>query len=350
MTMNQATSPGLVPVGESFRERVARHVAGDSELASNFDLIAQAIASGAVEEPSDCPDCDGLGFRALSAKRLAVWAGRVAEERRLWQQQIDELTGEAKSARQDPEWHGRQLAELRQKLAEQTKRLRYQCNRESVCNTCEGSGKLPGSGDEGAEVLHDSVWTTVPCPYCSGRNCGRDGSVATGTSTGEIWDRDDAAADRYDVCPKCIGEDGQGRGYIVPITARPKTSSPDFTGDYVTAIDDIPHQRRCWSEQAETVAEADEAERFLDSTREGEPLLAAAVAVLNGPRGDEWAGHLWGRRFALWPLTEAGKRLDAEATERHHGGDEYTRSVATLTALRVAEVQVERGNPHDAHS
>jgi hypothetical protein len=339
MSMRIATDPGLVPVAESFRERIARHVSGDSDIASNFDVIAQSIASESAAEPVECKDCQGYGFRALAPERRAVWDIRFREENHLWQLRIDDLREEAKAARQAPEWHCKEISVLRRKQTEHIKALRHQCNRESVCGTCLGTGQI-AEGESEPVVKHDSVWTTVPCWRCRGVNVGRDGTRAAGTSTGETWERDDGAAERGDVCPECLGD-----GYLTPISVRPKASAPDFTGDYVMTIDDLPHRRRCFAEPKIDDQEPDDAEEYLESVREEDPLVAAAIAVLNGPRSDEWATHNWGRRFALWPLCPSGRRLAEESSTREQAGDEYTRTMAIIVATRLRETQVDVGSP-----
>lgn len=334
--MDTQNATELASVSETFRDRISRSLSDRRPLVSSFEIVANAIASGAVEEARPCDDCDGLGFRSLPEPRRATWQARIADERTQAALQVRELEEQARADKTIPDW--KQIASIRLSAGEREKRLRYECNRESVCHSCQGTGYVHGE-TRAPLVPHDSVWTTVACPYCRGQNVSRvDGSRKNGTSCGESMARDDAAAELGDRCPVCLGD-----AYLVPISARPLASPPDFSGDYVKSIDDLPRARRCFTEQPEPDGEPDDAEQFMRELEETDPLLAAAVAVLYGPRGDEWRGHNWGRAFALWPLTEAGQKLtEGKVGQDLPAGDTYALFIETIAEIRAESVQAER--------
>jgi hypothetical protein len=327
MSTENATANGQAPFPESLRERIARHIRGDAQE-SNWSLIVGDAARLAREEHRLCRDCDGLGFVALSEQRLATFALRVADMR-------GEAAKASAAGRLDRE----------RQIGENIRGEHWNLNRESVCKTCRGSGY--GASVPRRSVAHDAYFATVTCPACRGqdaRNRLKDEKgdpkypklmdAHPGSSCGETFARNDSAADSDDRCRLCMGD-----AYVVPITVRPvaKGGPPE---DYIEELESTPVYYRA-ADECDT---EDPAVLFSEIEAE-DPTLAAALAVLLGPRGDEWGQHHWGRRFAIWPLVDAGERLVEESSVVAECADWYDRKLEILKLERVAVVQAERGDP-----
>jgi hypothetical protein len=64
-----------------------------------------------------------------------------------------------------------------------------------------------------------------------------------------------------------------------------------------------------------------------------------------GPEGDTYSGHTWGRRFALWPLTEAGRRLADESRGTSTKRAPYERLLELCAVEHAEAVQADRVDP-----
>lgn len=354
---------------ERFRERLAERFEGPS-APSNYEAMIAVIQRDPEAGAIPCPECAGMGFRRLRPHVMREYADAIGRRQGECDLIRDKLRGLVDQGLNDPH--------LRRKLEdteENIKALRDEQRRRSYCHACEGSGV--GPRERGNVALRgDAIFTTVTCPTCRGKDTRRqkDGTRFPklmldhyGSSTGEIRirgtkplpdpeveglttpdPRDDRAAERGDRCPTCQGLDAQGGpGWIVPISVRPalRTSQveeqPDGADDY---------QRGYPESDFVAPAPDDDPLAKLDELRHDDPELAAGVMLYNGPHGDLYAAHAWGRRFALWLASEHGRILLAEATTtpaEPPGGfpDQVSRMVAQLAAERLEEVQGADGNP-----
>lgn len=371
----RAPAPTPRRARESLRERIARHLAGTSP-ASNYEAMCQAIATDFSGRPP-CEACGGAGYRELSRNVTEQLDDRLENqlaELELKQKALAEANDDASRCRRgDPEVDERLREDARRdadKLAGEIIRLhesmeddRKKRKRRARCRTCQGSGKGPLTKD-GDAGRPDSMFSTVTCRTCRGLDARKHGLLPNrhyGSSSGELrmrgpriipdpeasgvytvrpHPRDDAAAELHDTCPTCRGDDGQGTGYVVPITVRPvaKTAPP---------ADEIPeevHEHFPESDFDDPVFDPHDADDFLELTRRDDPHLAAAIAAYLGASGDAWAKNPWGRRFALWPLTDAGRTLASESRQEAKGTG-YPRLLALCSKERGNEVTAAAGSP-----
>lgn len=236
--------------------------------------MSLSISHASVE----CRACDGMGFRSVGQEEITLRMRRIQEE-------------------ENP----MRRAELREELSAET-----------TCTVCKGSGYTTQSRADRAAAM-DSMWTTVRCGRCKG--------------TGETFDPSDETAEIGDVCPACGTMRGpnpalsEANGFFVPVTVKEKGSSkhgkapkreagadPDADGSPVVAFS-------AWVDE-DALVERGSVARGLDELRRVYPALAAAAESYFGPDGDKWGGHQWGRLFALWQHTEAGRKLAEESAER----------------------------------
>jgi hypothetical protein len=283
---------GLVPVQRDRKtqksglsaNRIARYL---SEPGSSSNYLTMCEVSLSVTHTSvRCRACEGLGFRDLSKDELALRMQRIARE--------DDA----------------------QKRAE----LRDQLGHETTCRACRGSGYTT---QKRADIAHamDSMFTTVRCGRCKG--------------CGEAMPPTDAGAERGDVCLKCVGET-----CLVPVTVKPKGSSKSGKAPRREAEDDELEAMPSRSVDEEALVERGLVARQLDALRHSDPLAAAAVESYFGLEGDRWGQHKWGRLFALWQHTSAGKQLSKESAERSRAGHGYLLAPLDLIAAeRDAELR-----------
>jgi hypothetical protein len=302
MSSKQTTGSELVSGLASLRERIARHFATGA-IESNFEASCRNLERLRGAPQVSCPSCDGLGFRALTAAELAVFSQRIAEKE----------AGGASWKTIDGE--------------------RRRLNRESICPTCRGTCYVRNTGRDD-DAPPDNMFTTIPCDRCRGSMKTKEGTRLRGASCGEIFPPTDASAEWGDVCPKCLGD-----AYIVKHVARPHTKSKEIER-YAEELEDVPIQLGRGSTGA-----ADSPEAVVAEVEHEDPLVAAAMMALLGPSGDTWAQHQWGRRFALWPFTNAGQQLAQEAKLESSEFDGYARALEAVRTARQAEVEADSGSP-----
>ncbi len=250
-------------------------------VGSNFGEMCER-ASLVTHASIRCRACDGSGYLVLEPDALTAWALRIAREQ--------------SSDRRD---------ELRRRLSEQ-----------STCRPCRGSGYVtPATADRAPPA--DSMFTTVRCGRC--RGCG------------ETTTPNDASAETEDVCLHC-----GGKSFLIPVTVREKGSSKhgrppkrDSSSDDDLAVEGVATP--AWVDE-DALLEMARASRVLGHLRREHPAEAAAAEAFDGPEGDKWGSHCWGRMFALWPLTQAGRQLAAEGAARSRGRHGFLISPLDLIA------------------
>jgi hypothetical protein len=302
MTNKQKVGSEQVSGPAALRERIARHLATDGTV-SNFEAVCDRIERRRGAPQIECPDCDGLGFMPLSTQDLKAFSRRIAEKQEA-----------------GANW-------------ETIDRERRRLNRESMCPKCRGTCYVRNTG-QGDELPPDTMFTTIACPDCRGRMKTKQGGTLRGASCGEKFPPTDASAEHGDACPKCLGD-----AYIVKHVARPKTKSGEIY-KYAEEYEEFPMRLG-----QKAAASPENPAAVVAEIEQEDPVLAAATMALLGPTGDEWALHQWGRRFALWPLTDAGRQLIAEHPTDGLELDAYQRSLRAAQEARLSEVQAERGNP-----
>jgi hypothetical protein len=367
---------------EALRERIARHLAGDA-APSNFEAMVRVLSADPSNGAEDCDDCGGLGHRRL-ARHVIEEHDQKLEQRllqlELRQRELAAARAEAHRPRGNDELEEKlrqnalrevddiekKILVLRRNIEDDERAL----NKRSVCRTCRGTCRSHRRRGQGQQ-RPDSIFNTVTCPSCRGKDRrnqrrGPDGEalyprltdVHYGSSSGELRmrgnrtapdgvtivsdPRDDAAAERGDQCPSCKDErSGMGTGYLMPVTVRPslRTSNVEEEPQGVQDLPDgFPSDDFDERSAGGAPVEEDWAASFLDELRAEDPRLAAAAAVYWGEHGDEWAKHTWGRRFALWPFLDDGRRLAEEAAgcpER----PSYDELLALCAVERSADVQ-----------
>jgi hypothetical protein len=172
--------------------------------------------------------------------------------------------------------------------------LRYKIQLSAVCPECDGIGCL--ESHRGRRPVEWFVGTQ--CYHCR----------ASGEKRNE---------DRQDICPVC-SEDGErsesspwlGPGFTVPITARPTGGHAGgyrwSGGSSTDSAEVVPLANY---DQEESAVQFGKALRLVSSLKAQDAAIGAAVEAYCGPDGQKWAGHRYGRMFALWPLTTAGRML-----------------------------------------
>lgn len=360
------------------REALARYVAtrGD-DTPSNFEAMVRVLERDPNAGADPCPDCDGLGFRPLSPELVAEYdqklENRLIEIERL-RRNLAEYEADAfkprnlldaddeklrKNAVRDADDTRAELIKIHDNMDE----ARRERVKRSICRTCHGSAKSERRRREGRQGRPDSMFSTVSCPGCLGVDARKHSLLQTrhyGSSSGGAFihgnrivvdpkdpnvyevvsdHRDDAAAERGDTCKRC-----HGAAYLEPITCRPTRRAGDVEEDLelqqvrTVRLDGHTEELREGEldhypahDFAPAAGTGDPAGDWLEEVAAEDLELAAAIAVLVGEHGDKFAKTPWGRRFALWPLTSAGKRL-AMTSKLQAAGDGYER-VLKLCAL-----------------
>jgi hypothetical protein len=227
-------------------------------ITSNYLAMCEVASSEQIRSVR-CKACKGLGAGTEDPWKVKQWI-----------EQLDELERRPKLDTDER----RKLEKLRDKIAN-----------ERQCKRCGGTGYRERSASREAA---DRVWNTVRCGKCQG--------------SGEIVNED-----AEDECPRCGGD-----GCVVPQTVRSTGSSKKGrlpTG--ATSFTDGAEAAWMPPEPAEDerVTEYSETEAVLLAVEAISPDAMEAVRLYNGPDGDKWAAHSWGRTFALWPLTSGGKGI-----------------------------------------
>jgi hypothetical protein len=306
--IDESATTEQASVGVPMREALAEMFAS-REPESNFSVMCERAAERRASVGVECKACEGVGYRLLTEAEMAYWKERIDRQ----------------SRHEDIELERR--AQLRS----------------SRCNECEGHGYVAQRPDDESDQV-DAVATTVMCSRCRGsddRHARKNEAGSQlypslmhrhwGTSCGETIPPNDATAELGDVCPVCLGD-----AYVVPITARPRMRTADEGTTWV-AVEEVDPGFVTW--QRLRRIEEPEAEAKPDD------LVALAIRAWVGEHGDTWAMHHWGRRFALWPLTEAGQRLFEEASAASAETDWFARRLDVLKRERQAELDVDRPSP-----
>ena len=264
-------------------ERFARYF-GPKEHGSNYSAMCEA-ALGQGDLRRECRRCHGLGFIILEQARLAEFAERIAAETR----------------------------------TEERRHHRHRLSRATQCKACRGAGYIPQRTKTAKRL--DSMATTVLCWRCRG-SVKRHGSKLWGTSCGETIPPTDASAEAGDVCPGCLGE-----AYVVPITARPSLRTADFLG---------ANEEEMMVDLDEQAADGDATARVMEWIAARDHDAATAIRILASEHGERWAGHRWGRSFALWPLSDAGALLADESKAQSDEPERYARQLDLCRLEREA--------------
>jgi hypothetical protein len=290
---------------------------GKQQGSSNFGAMCEVMA-GSIQlghSSVKCRACDGLGYRELSVEDLQRRARRVAEAQL-------ELADAEKI--QDSDLRTRRRGEATENL----KKTRAALSRESDCIVCKGVGYTDPTRSDRATAMH-SLFTTVWCATC--RGCGEPvGPMVKLEANARTYrfyplNPTDDSAERQDRCERC-----DGTAYLVPVTVRStgsskggKAPSRSEAGGADEASDGTVLREGeaapSWADE-DDLAERGRVSRALEAIRRDKPDVAAALEAYYGPEGDKWGPHKWGRMFALWPLTQAGRKLAELGASRSKGG------------------------------
>jgi hypothetical protein len=242
-----------------------------------------------------CSACGGMGFRALEEKELREHAEKIRCSENPMKQR-----------------------DLRQRLS-----------KKSECPRCYGTGYVP----EKARVTEpDSVWTTIRCNKCRGHSRVPYPRRYTWLTLDVVHRLMDWA--EIDECGEC-----GANGYLVPITVRDTGSSRK--GRMPRGATDTTDDSTVASVATEAFDPADwigvNPESF-ERLEDADPVSAAVLGAYHGPDGDRFALHRWGRAFAVWPMTRAGKMLyESEAASSAARSGYLVREIDLLTNARNDE-------------
>jgi hypothetical protein len=314
---------------------IARYYsAGSGDIGSNFGAMTDRLALMAHRSVR-CRLCkETPGVRELPPEEM--------KQRWLRVHRLEEAISAARRALN---------SERTRKLLEDREALGKELCAETECPACKGTGYTKPTRAHRAHA-GDGMFTTARCSKCWG--CGEPVGevVAVQSSIGERKTYyfasllpTDATAERGDRCQGC-----GGATYTVPITVREtgsskhgKAPSRDLSGgDDGTSGEAAPS----WVDEDE-LAERGRVSRVLDELRRQDPTVALAIEAFNGPEGDRWGAHRWGRGFTLWQFTGAGRRLATEAAERSRRGHGHL--VSPLDLLATERETEQRGSAPDHH-
>lgn len=290
---------------------------GKQQGSSNFGAMCESMA-GSIQlghSSVKCRACDGQGYRELSAEELQKRARRIAEAQL-------EVAGADRIA------DDYLRSERRKEASDALDRLRKSLSRESDCIVCKGVGYTDPTRSDRGTAMH-SLFTTVWCSTC--RGCGEPvGPMVKLEANARTYrfyplNPTDDSAERHDRCERC-----EGTSYIVPVTVRStgsskggKAPSRSDAGSSEEASDGSVYREGeaapSWADE-DALAERGRVSRALEAIRRDTPELAQALEAFYGPEGDKWGPHKWGRIFALWPLTQAGRKLAELGANRSKGG------------------------------
>lgn len=250
------------------------------------------VAADQATKSAKCRACHGLGYRDGDPFKIAKWQKELAR----------------------PNVSPQRAESLRERLHD-----------ESQCRKCCGTGYRETKVKREA---FDSTWTTARCERCKG--------------CGEVPNED-----AEDVCPRCLGD-----MCVVPATVKRTGSSkkgrlpPGSTS--MTDSDMRPTPGGVWSSEViEKLPEFDEEEldELVQTARIAkriDPAIMSAVQAWEGPDGVKWAPTKWGRIFALWPFTEAGKQVFRDAAPNSRQGSGFLRRpIDVIAEIRESESRAE---------
>ena len=274
--------------------------------ASNFETMCERWAERKAQVGVECDACEGLGYRLFTAGEMAYWKDR-----------IDGAGGHTERDREQ-------------------KAMTHA----SKCRRCKGTGYLSQRPGEFGDSM-DVRFTTVGCYACRGRDRRREPDYPrfmhshAGSSSGQVRADDEGSAvvEQWDTCSVCGGD-----GYVVPITARPTMKTQDERTRWSGEGEDDPGFELFVRMHPEAAHKPAAAEAIPD-------VDALAIVALWGAPGDTWAQHEWGRRFALWPFTEAGGKLADQSSHASAAPEWYDRRIAAIAHERQAETDAADGSP-----
>lgn len=271
-------------------ERYAAAMTPGGILTSNFMAMCDVAASEAVRSVK-CRHCKGIGGRDGDLNKIALWEEQLRKP--------------------DITWF--RAKEIREKLS-----------RERECRPCRGTGfRERNLKREEA----DRIFTTVRCGRCLG--------------SGEVMNED-----AEDECPRC-----QGDGCVVPQTVRETGSSKHgLLPPGATNVAD--GAAAAWlppEPDAEDEASAEQRAETLEVLQEvaaADPEAAEAAVLYQGPYGDKWAAHHWGRTFVLWPMTAGGAAIAELYLKRPElrGAGHLIRPLDRIAAARDEESHAKAPN------
>lgn len=176
----------------------------------------------------------------------------------------------------------------------------------------------------------DRIFTTVRCGRCLG--------------CGEVMNEE-----AEDVCPRCKGD-----CCVVPQTVRETGSSKKgkLPPGATNVADDAAAAWLPPEPDAEDEASAEQRAETLEVLQEvaaADPEAAEAAAMYQGPYGDKWAAHHWGRTFVLWPMTAGGAAisdlyLDLKRRELRGAGHHLMLPLDRIAAAREEESHTKTPN------
>jgi hypothetical protein len=283
--------------------KISRYLAESDRpaIGSNYDAMAELTLS-LSHTSVRCRACAGSGVRELS--------------------------------REDLESRGRQLA--REKTDIGREHLRRRLSYDTVCRACRGIGWTTQKRADRAAAM-DSFYTTVHCSKCR--------------ATGETLEPNDESAEIGDVCTAC-GDvrgalDSVANGFFVPVTVKPIHGPQHGGGGSATDDDENPEPSYAAGPDEDAMAERARVGRELDAVRRSDPAVGAAIDSYFGTDGAKWGSHKWGRVFALWQHTKAGRQIAQESAEKSRRGHGFLIAPLDLIAAeRDAEFRAEECSTH----
>jgi hypothetical protein len=307
----QADSLRGSSLAASHAASLIEHIARDADRsASNYDAMIERIArAGQASKP--CGSCRGKGYRAVPKVTLERYARKIG--RSPDPNARERLRGElrALSQCQKCQGTGARASESRATMCDACDATGRRTNG-STCKACRGLGVL-FLGD------FDDFSTTARCARCHG--------------SAEVFDEEE-----QDVCPVC-----RGASYTIPTTVKEKGSSKK--GKVPHGTESADDQQTGGASGKAIGEDLDEAVVLEGKIERENPRAIEALKLYHGPVGDRWGAQRWGRLFALWPVTAAGRRVLADAAKNIPMGGGLLRDPHEfLSELREAEDKNETPN------
>jgi hypothetical protein len=289
---------------------VSRYFNGsDTAIGSNYGEMAERAALDVRRHSSvKCRACNGEGFLILDERERNIWKRRIEEAEKRYLQVKAEISKALLDGRAiDPQ---KELDAAADRIAAQREGM---C-KASDCKVCATSGYVTARRADMAHAM-DEMFTTVRCSRCRATGTARVGYLQPATTT------ENAKFQEFGYCCDRCG----GAAYIIPVTAKEQGSSkggkppkfhrkadPDDFGDGTNVAPSFINE--------DLLAERGRTSRVLEAIRRSNPKVYAAMSHYNGPDGDRWGAHRYGRIFALWQDTAAGRQLAELGANRSKGG------------------------------
>jgi hypothetical protein len=286
-----------------------------------------------------CDECDGRGHRVFSKKQLDAFEARVAREAR--PDERDKLRKELQASARCDKCHG--AAVVQRPIKGQV----------SICDDCDGDGCVwCGYLGEVALGPIDELFTTTRCPRCAGtgaRNPWRAAYLRRFPDAVDQLGERAVAVKNSDSGPCLLC---RGATYVIPCTVR--AGGPSKQGAVGGKSRSGAHAVPSGSSAGAVVSSDAWIQRYgdlgtqawaVERLRHDEPALADAADAYFGVDGDIYAPTAWGRGFALWWLTEHGRRLLAGDSE-DEAPNPFDRPLQVIASLRLLEDGASRPNTH----